>query len=133
MLLMKRGRIGSLIFKRNRDLLHKLWLAVALKDFHGRRGHLLTLIDKLTPFKLLILLLLHWRNLLGTFLDLPFDHHLRILEVFWLLLLHLLQICLSLRSLLINLDWLCLDSLLDYFLLLLFNELLLRDWLCLLS
>lgn len=128
MLLMKRGRIGSLIFKRNRDLLHKLWLAVALKDLHGRRGHLLT-----HSFKLLILLLLHRRNLLGTFLDLTLDPHLRILEVFWLLLLHLLQICLSLRSLLINLDWLCLDSLLDYFLLLLFNELLLRDWLCLRS
>jgi hypothetical protein len=56
------------------------------------------------------------------------------LEVFWLLLLHWLQICFSLRSLLINLDWLCLDSLLDYFLLLLqLIELLLRDWLCLLS
>lgn len=97
-----------------RDLLHKLWLDIALEDLHGRRGQLLT-----HSFKLLILLLLHWRNLLGTFLDLTLDHHLRILEVFWLLLLHLLQICLSLRSLLINLDWLCLDSLLDYLLLLL--------------
>jgi hypothetical protein len=134
LLLMKRGRSGSLIFKRNKNLLHKLWLAVALEALHGRRGHLLTLIDKEIPFKLLILLLLHWKNLLGTFLDLTLDPHLRILEVFWLLLLHWLQICFSLRSLLINLDWLCLDSLLDYFLLLLqLIELLLRDWLCLLS